>query len=161
MMSGRSSEVEIVAALDAGADDYLVKPFGVAELVARIRAALRRGPIGQVGGASAVLEVGDLCLDTRSRRTWIANQGLALPLKEFRILECLARRPDRVVSRATLVSEVWGGQEQVTKKAVDARVRRLREKLAEVNAGDRVTTVRGVGFRYDGAGASGADTITR
>jgi two-component system response regulator RegX3 len=149
MISGRSAEHDIVDALNAGADDYLVKPFGVPELVARIRAALRRGPSGEVGGASETLEIGDLCLDPPSGRAWIRGKDLALPLKEFRILESLMRREGRVVSRPTLVSEVWGVDEGVSKKAVDARIRRLRQALAEVAGDGRVSTVRGVGFRYE------------
>jgi two-component system response regulator RegX3 len=156
MISGRSGEHEVIESLDAGADDYLVKPFGVHELVARVRAALRRGPVGEVGAASDTVEVGDLTLETRSARAWLAGRELALAAKEYNLLETLARNAGRVVHRDALVAEAWGPDERVSKKTIDSRIRRLREKLQGADGGSRIQTVRGVGFRYEGPHSSEA-----
>lgn len=145
MISGRQSEVDVVAALEAGADDYLVKPFGTAELVARIRAALRRsGPRQPV---DALLQVGTLALAPERRRAWVGGQALDLPDKEFALLEVLVLHPGRVVTRASVTRELWSTEGAVGNKALDAAVRRLRQKLA--GRAGRIVTVRGVGFRYE------------
>lgn len=148
MISGHNSEVQVIAALEAGADDYLVKPFGVAELVARIRAALRRS--SPAGPAQELIQVGILTVAAGRGRAWLRGQALSLPDKEFALLEALVRSPDRVVSRAGLMRDVWGADGSVTNKALDAAVRRLRQKLG-TSAGT-ITTVRGVGFRFEPPG---------
>jgi DNA-binding response OmpR family regulator len=145
IISGRTSEADVIAALQAGADDYLPKPFGRAELVARIRAALRRSIPSEP--TSAVLTVGGLTLSPERRRAWLNGQALDLHDKEFALLEALLRSPERVVTRASLIREVWGGEKSVTNKALDATVRRLRQKLGDRGAG--IVTVRGVGLRFE------------
>ncbi|MBV8979843.1 MAG: response regulator transcription factor [Acidimicrobiia bacterium] len=148
MISGRASETDVIAALEAGADDYLIKPFGTAELVARIRAALRRTTPMEEG--DALVGAGLLTLSPGRHRAWLRGQALDLLDKEFALLEALLRNPDRVVTRAALIREVWRGDTSVTNKALDATVRRLRQKLGE--AAGSIVTVRGVGFRIEPAG---------
>src|SRR5581483_8590517 len=142
MISGRASEADVIAALDAGADDYLVKPFGVAELVARIRADLRRS--GSVERPDALMTVGPITVSSRRRQAWLRGQALSLPDKELALLEALVRSPNRVVTRASVMRDVWSSEGAVSNKALDAAVRRLRQKLGDV--GDCIVTVRGVGF---------------
>jgi two-component system, OmpR family, response regulator RegX3 len=148
MISGRAWEADVVAALEAGADDYLIKPFGTAELVARIRAALRRSSPPEP--TDTVRRVGNLTLSPERGRAWLRGRALELTDKEFALLEALMRNPDRVVTRAALVREVWGGDGSVTKKALDATVRRLRDKLGDADGS--IVTVRGVGFRFEPPG---------
>ncbi|MBV9043319.1 MAG: response regulator transcription factor [Acidimicrobiia bacterium] len=148
MISGRASEADVVGALEAGADDYLIKPFGTAELVARMRAALRRSTPAEP--PDSLITAGVLSLSPSRRRAWLRGQALDLPDKEFSLLEALLRSPDRVVTRAALMREVWGGDTSVTNKALDATVRRLRQKLGDAAGG--IVTVRGVGFRFEPAG---------
>jgi len=145
MISGRASEADVIAALDAGADDYLVKPFGVAELVARIRAALRRS--GSVERPDALMTVGPITVSSGRRQAWLRGQALSLPDKELALLEALVRSPNRVVTRASVMRDVWSSEGAVSNKALDAAVRRLRQKLGDV--GDCIVTVRGVGFRLE------------
>lgn len=145
MISARTTERDVIEALEAGADDYLTKPFGIPELVARIRAVVRRRPQGASRRQPEFVELGDLCVDSTTHRAWVGGKLLDLPLKEFQVLAVLIRNACRVVPRDALVGEVWG-HVPVSKKTVDAHVRRLREALGTA---DRVTTVRGVGFRYD------------
>jgi len=138
MISGRATEADVVAALEAGADDYLVKPFGVAELVARIRAALRRS--SPASPADALLQAGPVTLAPGRRRVWVRGHALDLPDREFAVLEVLVRNQGRVVSRASVTRGL-------SSKALDATVRRLRQKLGD-SAG-AIVTVRGVGFRFE------------
>ncbi|MBV8160037.1 MAG: response regulator transcription factor [Acidimicrobiia bacterium] len=144
MISGRASEVEVIAALEAGADDYIVKPFGGAELVARIRAALRRSDAAEP--QRAFLRVGLLTISPGRQQAWLGGEALNLPDKEFAVLEALAGHPDRVVTRASLMRDVWADG-SVSNKALDATVRRLRQKLGD--AAGSIVTVRGVGFRLE------------
>ena len=145
MISREAAETEVIAALEAGADDYLVRPFGVAELVARIRAALRRSSTPEP--VDALMQVGPITLAPLRHRAWLRGQGIDLPDKEFGVLEVLVRNAGRVVTRASLVRELYGSDGAVSNKALDATVRRLREKLGD--AGHSIVTVRGVGFRFE------------
>jgi DNA-binding response OmpR family regulator len=145
MISGRASETDVIAALEAGADDYLVKPFGTAVLVARIRAALRRST--PTDAPDALLRAGVLSLSPGRRQAWLQGQALDLPDKEFALLEALVRHPGRIITRASVMRDVWGSEGSVTKKALDATMRRLRQKLGD--SGASIVTVRGVGFRLE------------
>jgi len=150
IVSARDDEVDRVVGLELGADDYVVKPFGLRELVARIRAVLRRrGPSAaapDVGGpdeADAVTTVGDLVIDRRTRRVAVAGTEVHLTPKEFDLLAALAEDPGAVRSRTGLLDDVWDGEWYGSTRTLDAHVAALRRKVGA----DRVETVRGVGFR--------------
>lgn len=133
-----------VAGLDAGGDDYLPKPFAFAELAARLRALARRAP---PGAAETVLRVADLELDLLGRRA--ARAGVALPLqpRELRLLECLMRHADQVVTRAMLLERVWGFHFEPRTSVVETHVSRLRAKVDRPFATPLIATVRGAGYR--------------
>jgi len=141
MVTARGEEVDRVVGLELGADDYVVKPFGLRELVARIRAVTRR-----VGGRSddARLHVGELEVDVRARRVALAGQPIDLTAKEFDILAVLADDPGNVVSRQTLLERVWETTWYGPTKTIDVHVASLRRKLGDPGW---IETVRGIGFR--------------
>ncbi|GAB08748.1 putative OmpR family two-component response regulator [Gordonia araii NBRC 100433] len=147
MLTARTDEVDFVVGLDAGADDYVGKPFRLAELLARVRALLRRKPML----ADEVLVGGDISLDTRARRVLVDGEDVVLANREFDLLQFLMERPGQVVSREELVSEVWGSADLRSSKTLDMHVSWLRRKIGD-DAGDRprhIVTVRGMGFRFD------------
>jgi DNA-binding response OmpR family regulator len=139
VVTARGEEPERVLALDAGADDYLVKPFGLAELLARIRAVLRR-----VHPGGEVLRHGQLTVDLRTRKVMVAENEVALTPKEFDILECLAADPGRVVSRQQILEGAWGAHWYGPTKVVDVHMAALRRKLGVPGM---IETVYGRGFR--------------
>lgn len=142
MLTARDATADIVAGLDAGADDYLVKPFAFDVLLARLRAISRRGPVAQ--GVS--LDIGDLSLDPAAHQVRRAGERLTLTRTEYNLLEFLMRRAGTVVPRQTLIEGVWGHDREIEDNTLDAFVRLLRQK---VDAGDRprlIHTVRGVGY---------------
>ncbi|PBC65844.1 DNA-binding response regulator [Streptomyces sp. Tue6028] len=146
VVSGRGEEADRVAGLEIGADDYLVKPFSQRELVARIRAVLRRSEPPDV---PVVLEAGALRVDTAAHQATVAGVPLALRPKEYALLELLARSPGRVFSAEQLLEQVWGASWQPSATVVE-HVYRLRGKLAGVpTPAPRITTVRGFGYRLD------------
>jgi two-component system response regulator RegX3 len=148
VVTARSAEADKVLGLELGADDYIVKPFGLRELVARIRAVLRR--VGDAGAAAtdAVQELGPVVLDRRSRRLFVEGEEVALSPKEFDLFALLAEDPGAVVSRQTIVEEVWDPHWYGPTKTVDVHVASLRRKLGTP---DWVETVRKVGLRLGGA----------
>ena len=153
ILTARGGELDRVVGLDVGADDYMSKPFGLAELLARTRALLRRS--GSAAHAStekaAVPEFG-LRIDTHARRVWAGAQEVALTTKEFDVLALLSEDRGAVVTRERLMDEVWDSNWYGSTKTLDVTVGRLRQKLEESDAPARVVTVRGVGFRLeDGA----------
>ena len=139
VVTARGEENERVAALDAGADDYVVKPFGFAELYARIRAVLRR-----THAQADVVTHGRLSIDGRSRRVHLDEDEVALTPKEFDILQCLASDPGRVFSRREMFARVWGGHWYGPTKVLDVHVAAIRRKLGVAEA---IETVYGRGFR--------------
>jgi two-component system OmpR family response regulator len=143
MLTARDAVTDRVAGLDAGADDYLAKPFSFAELLARLRALARRGTVER----PAVLEVGDLRLDPATRRAWRGRDEIALSAKEFAVLETLMRRPGRVLSRYELLEHAWGSAYEHRSNVVDVYVRYLREKVDRPFGRSSLETVRGVGYR--------------
>ena len=147
ILSARTQEIDRVVGLDAGADDYLAKPFGLAELLARLRALLRRTSV-RASGASA----GDhrLQVDVDAHRVYVGDHEVALTGKEFDVLTVLAANRDKVVSRSQLMSEVWSEAWYGSTKTLDVTIGRLRQKLEKAGPVERVVTVRGVGFRLEG-----------
>jgi two-component system phosphate regulon response regulator PhoB len=142
MLTARGDEPDKVAGLDAGADDYITKPFSTQELLARIRAVLRRrAPEPQ----SDALAIGDLALDASTHRVTWRTQPVKVGPTEFKLLQHLMRNPERVHSRSQLLDKVWGDQVFIEERTVDVHVKRLRESLGE--ASQMVETVRGAGYR--------------
>lgn len=142
MLTARGDEADRVAGLDAGADDYISKPFSTQELLARIRAVLRRRAPELVKDA---VTVGTLTLDAATHRVSLSGQELRLGPTEFKLLHFLMKHPERVHSRAHLLDRVWGDHVFIEERTVDVHVKRLREGLGE--AGRMVETVRGAGYR--------------
>ncbi|HET9546107.1 MAG TPA: response regulator transcription factor [Gaiellaceae bacterium] len=146
MLTARDAVADRVAGLDAGADDYLAKPFSFAELLARLRALARRGAVER----PAVLEVGDLRLDPAARRVWRGDVEVPVSAKEFCVLETLMRRPGRVLSREELIEHAWDAAYEHRSNVVDVYVRYLREKIDRPFGRRSLETVRGVGYRLRG-----------
>lgn len=145
MITARGDEPDRIAGLDAGADDYIVKPFSPRELLARIRAVLRRRAPEQSGG---VLNVGLLAMDTDTYRVSWQDQPLKVGPTEFKLLQYFMRHPERVHTRGSLLDKVWGDHVYIEERTVDVHVKRLREALGE--AGKMIETVRGAGYRLTG-----------
>jgi DNA-binding response OmpR family regulator len=144
VVTARGEEADRVLALDEGADDYLVKPFGLAELLARIRAVLRRGQRAGNGGAAEVLRHGPLTVDLRTRKVTMTGTEVALTPKEFAILECLATDPGRLISRQEIVERAWDEHWYGPTKVLDVHLAALRRKLGDPSL---IETVYGHGFR--------------
>ncbi len=144
MLTARGEEIDRVLGLELGADDYVVKPFSVRELLLRIQAILRRGRPDST--PAAVVQFGCLRLDREAHRTWVQETEIELTALEFRLLLTLHDRRNRVLTREKLLDEVWGIDADITTRTVDTHVKRLREKLGA--AGVYLETVRGVGYRF-------------
>jgi DNA-binding response OmpR family regulator len=151
MLTARSEEVDRVLGLEVGADDYLVKPFGVRELLARARAALRRVELEArraqpAGAVEEALVFGPLRVEPASHRATLNGTELALTPKEFELLHLFAANPGRAFNREFLIERVWGGEYEGFDRAVDNHIRRLRQKLGDF--GEKIATVWGVGYRF-------------
>jgi two-component system OmpR family response regulator len=146
LLTARDAVDDRVAGLDAGADDYLVKPFAFAELSARLRALSRR----PAETLDPVLTIGDLRLDPASRRVWRGETEFHLPNKEFRILEYLMRNPNRVLTRAMISDHVWDYDVPSSLNVIDVHIRSLRRKLDDPFPVKRIATVRGAGYKLVG-----------
>ncbi|MDP8987909.1 MAG: response regulator transcription factor [Actinomycetota bacterium] len=153
MVTAKSSEIDTVVGLEIGADDYVSKPYRLRELVARVRAALRRAPADAGAGddgVEGVLQVGDVRLDPERHEVAIRGQEAVLPLKEFELLELLLANAGRVLTRDTLISRVWGHDYVGDTKTLDVHVKRLRAKVEDDPANPRrIVTIRGLGYKYD------------
>lgn len=143
MISARGEEVDRVRGLETGADDYVVKPYSMVELMARVRVQLRRVRPATVG---LVLEHGDIRLDTETHRVQRATGEVRLGPTEFRLLACFMERPGRVFTREALLDRVWGRDIYVETRTVDVHVGRLRKALTEAGGEDPIRTVRGSGY---------------
>jgi two-component system phosphate regulon response regulator PhoB len=146
MLTARGDESDRVAGLDAGADDYIIKPFSPRELLARIRAVLRRRVPESAGGA---VKIGDLQLDADTYRVSWQEKPLKIGPTEFKLLQYMMRHPERVHTRGMLLDKVWGDHVYIEERTVDVHVKRLRESLGE--AGIMIETVRGAGYRLTAA----------
>jgi two-component system OmpR family response regulator len=143
MLTARDAVEDRVAGLDSGGDDYLVKPFSFAELLARLRALTRRGEVER----PAVLEVGDLRLDPATHQVWRGQKEIALSVKEFALLEAFMRRPGEVLSRFQLLEHAWDYGYENRSNVIDVYVRYLREKVDRPFGVESLETVRGAGYR--------------
>jgi DNA-binding response OmpR family regulator len=149
MLTARQDEVDRIAGLELGADDYVSKPFSLGEMLARLRAIMRRSE-RQPRLGREVLEAGALRVDTSSRRAWCEGQELALPQKEFDLLTCLIRNHGIALSRDLLLERVWGLDFVGDSRTVDVHIRWLREKIEPDPSRPRyIQTVRGVGYRFE------------
>jgi two-component system, OmpR family, phosphate regulon response regulator PhoB len=146
MLTARGEEAERVRGLTTGADDYIVKPFSVPELAARIRALLRRASPERI---ASTLRAGDIELDRERCRVHRAKRDVALSPTEFKLLEFFIERPGRVFSREQLLDAVWGREIYIDERTVDANVRRLRKALVRQGEPDPIRTVRGLGYAFD------------
>ena len=143
MLTARDAVEDRVAGLDGGADDYLTKPFSFAELLARLRALARRGPVER----PVQLEVGGLRMDPATRQVWRGEEEISLSAKEFALLETFMRRPGEVLSRYQLLEHAWDYDYENRSNVVDVYVRYLREKVDRPFDADSIETVRGAGYR--------------
>lgn len=148
MVTARAGETDAVLALELGADDYVRKPFSPRELVARIRAVLRRRGIDNDSSREGNLNIGDVSMDTAAHRATLGKELIDLTLIEYRILKLFMENPDIAFSRDRLLDRVWGRDVYVSDRAVDVNIKRLREKLGSEK--DRLETVRGIGYRFRG-----------
>ncbi|MDA0161652.1 response regulator transcription factor [Solirubrobacter ginsenosidimutans] len=145
ILSARDQELDIVAGLDAGADDYLVKPFRLSELLARVRAHLRRVAERAPAEEEEPLRGGSVTIDVAARRAWSADEELALRPKEFDLLAVLVEDAGRVVTRERIMREVWNTEWLGSTKTLDTHILSLRGKLGT----DTITTLRGIGYRFE------------
>jgi len=152
ILTARDSVDEKVAGLDAGADDYLSKPFEFGELLARLRALLRRGSVT----TSPVVTAGALELDTRSHRVAIDGRALTLTTKEYAVLEFLARNAGRIVTREEISEHVWGQDFDPFSNLIEVYINRLRRNIEKVTETRYIQTVRGSGYMLEGAGGTAA-----
>ena len=150
IVTARAGELDRVVGLDYGADDYLAKPFGLAELQARVRALLRRT---SSTGTTEKQATDGLRIDVEARRVYAGTEEVPLTGKEFEVLNILAANRDKVVSRGRLMADVWDENWYGSTKTLDVTIGRLRQKLESVGVTDRVVAVRGVGFRLEGGTA--------
>jgi two-component system OmpR family response regulator len=150
MLTARDAVADRVRGLDIGADDYLTKPFELAELLARVRALLRRGPHPR----PVALDVGELSLDPATRLVQVGQQQVSLTAKEFALLEFFMRRPGQVLSRTEILQHVWDFAYDGDSNVIDVYVRYLRQKIDRPYGSNRLQTVRGSGYRLDPGGGS-------
>ena len=156
MVTAKGSEIDTVVGLEVGADDYVAKPYRMRELVARMRAVLRRAPHqpseppAPTSGAHGVIEVGDVSIDHDEHRVNVRGQDISLPLKEFELLRLLLANAGRVLPRETLIDRVWGMDYVGDTKTLDVHVKRLRAKIEPDPANPtRLITIRGLGYKYE------------
>jgi two-component system response regulator RegX3 len=153
MVTARTAEIDAVVGLEVGADDYVTKPFRLRELIARVRAALRRSQLPQAaapGILDDVVEVGDVCLDAGRHEVTVRGESVPLPRKEFELLELLLVNAGRVLTREVCIDRVWGADYIGDTKTLDVHIKRLRSKVeTDPSQPTRIVTVRGVGYRYE------------
>jgi two-component system response regulator RegX3 len=152
MVTARDSEIDKVVGLELGADDYVTKPYSARELIARIRAVLRRGiEVDDPGIPDGVLEAGPVRMDVERHVVSVNGESITLPLKEFDLLEYLMRNSGRVLTRGQLIDRVWGADYVGDTKTLDVHVKRLRSKIEADPANPvRLVTVRGLGYKLEG-----------
>lgn len=151
MVTAKAAEIDTVVGLEVGADDYITKPYRLRELVARMRAVLRRSPtsVDDVDDSTSALVVGDVTLDPDQHRVTVRSVDVSMPLKEFELLHVLMANAGRVVSRETLIDRVWGSDYVGDTKTLDVHIKRLRAKIeSDPAAPTRIVTIRGLGYKF-------------
>jgi two-component system response regulator RegX3 len=150
MVTARDGEIDKVVGLEIGADDYVTKPYSPRELVARIRAVLRRNAVEVVEAAAPTLSAGPVRMDVERHVVSVGGETVPLPLKEFELLELLLRNAGRVLTRGQLIDRVWGADYVGDTKTLDVHVKRLRSKVEpEPSAPRYIVTVRGLGYKFE------------
>lgn len=149
MVTALGEQGDTVRGLEAGADDYVTKPFSMEELLARVRANLRRVRERAVLEADETIEIGDLVIEPAQLRAQVAGRLVRLRLKEFQLLLALAREPGRLMTRQKLAQEVWGYDHLASSRTIDVHIRRLRQSLEDPSAYTYIQTVHGVGYRFE------------
>ncbi len=154
MVTAKSSEIDTVVGLEVGADDYVTKPYRLRELVARIRAQLRRNSMDITGEierpVDTAITVGDVSLDVGEHRVTLNGEEVSLPLKEFEVLHLLLANAGRVLTRETLIDRVWGADYVGDTKTLDVHIKRLRSKIEDdPTAPQKIVTIRGLGYKYE------------
>jgi two-component system response regulator RegX3 len=150
MLTAKDSEIDKVVGLEIGADDYVTKPYSSRELIARIRAVLRRGELHDSADEGATIEVGPVRMDTDRHVITINGETTAIPLKEFELLEFLMRNAGRVLTRMQLIDRVWGSDYVGDTKTLDVHIKRLRAKIEKDPANpEYIQTVRGMGYKME------------
>lgn len=148
MLTAKGSEYDIAKGLDDGADDYIPKPFGILELISRVKAAIRRGRMNGEEKKKETLSSGDINMDVTSHRAYLGDREISLTQKEYALLEYFLTHKGIALSRDKLLTEVWGYNYVGETRTVDVHIRHLREKLG--TEGDKIETVKGLGYRFSG-----------
>ena len=151
MVTAKGAEIDTVVGLEVGADDYVTKPYRLRELVARMRAVLRRVSVDSAGELDQdAIVVGDVVLDPEQHQVVVRGESLALPLKEFELLHLLLANVGRVLTRDTLIDRVWGSDYVGDTKTLDVHIKRLRSKIeSDPSNPTRIVTIRGLGYKYE------------
>ncbi len=150
MVTAKGSEIDTVVGLEVGADDYVTKPYRIRELVARMRAVMRRSAEREDDLSTEAVQVGDVALDPDQHEVRIRGDAVALPLKEFELLHVLLANAGRVMTREQLIDRVWGSDYVGDTKTLDVHVKRLRGKVeTDPSNPERIVTIRGLGYKYE------------
>ena len=151
MLTAKDSEVDKVVGLELGADDYVTKPYSKAELVARIKAVLRRGSVESTEKVETVISAGPVGIDIESHKVKVLGEYVSFPLKEFELLEFLVRNSGRVLTRVQLIDRIWGSDYFGDTKTLDVHIKRLRAKIEKDPANPVfILTIRGLGYKFEG-----------
>jgi two-component system, OmpR family, response regulator RegX3 len=151
MLTAKDTEVDKVVGLELGADDYVVKPYSKAELIARIKAVLRRGTSNLNSQGGAALSAGPVEIDVESHKVKVLGEYVSFPLKEFELLEFLVRNSGRVLTRTQLIDRIWGSDYFGDTKTLDVHIKRLRAKIEKDPANPVfILTIRGLGYKFEG-----------